>query len=316
MIANVLSGRDEAGTCVVVQSVTTTRSVVRLVAKAAERQGFGVSTAGMTIYPGESLLDAVALALEQAAIVVAIVDQAADAVLWFELGIAVAKSRPVLVVLAQDDVVLPPVVAGLRTVGPELDEQTLARAFRQTIQRAARPKESLRRPTGVALGDNVADLKRSLYALPHTAAGGGSERAFFQWFNELLSYADVPFEMSSRLNHAEVPRAFANADFAVSADELSANLGDPLPVELILGQAFRIVPQRAKTFELYLKAAEASMVLVVSMADQQSARIWTIPGGDVLACSAATLLQEMRFATFGEAVLAVRNSAIRKAPVK
>lgn len=314
MIASVPLGNDEAGTCVLLKTITADGSVTRQVTRAAERQGFRVTSPGAEITPGASLLTAVESALERAAVVIAILDQTADSAFWFDLGIAVAKSRPVLVVLVDDDVLLPSSAAGLRTVGPALNDQSLTRALQQTIRRSTVRKEPRKTQTGVALGADAEALERSLNALPRSAAGA-SETVFESWFTELLRYARVPFDRRSPIDHKDLPRAYAYVDFAVSADELSANLGDPLPVELILGQASRVVPRRSKAFESYLRATEASTVLVVSAAEQPP-HIWTISGGDVLACSAMTLVREMRSATFGAAVLAVRNSATRRAPVK
>ncbi|WP_301150231.1 hypothetical protein [Mycobacterium simiae] len=303
---------DHAGTCVLIQTVATSASITHLVSRAAERQGFRVITPATEIAPGEPLLSAVELAIQRADVVIAILDQTADPNFWFELGLAAAKSRALLIAVAQDDVVLPPSAARLRTIGPPLNDKSLSRLLRQTIQRSSAQPEPRKSQTGVALGSNAESLERSLNTLAHEQIGM-SERAFESWFRELLQLAAVPFEQSSRMKMEALPGTYGpNVDFAVSAEELSPNLGDPLPVELIVGQASKVVPRRKKTLESYLRLTGANAVLVVSVA-QQPPKIWSVAAGEIFACSAFTLLREMRFVTFGSAVLALRRSATRRA---
>ena len=319
MISAVINTNDSAGTCVLLHTPTAVDDASDWVSRAAEEQGFIVTSPYATLAPGASLLDSISLAVSHAAIVVAMVNDrtnerrrysgAENASLWFELGIAVATRRPVLVVLGGDDVALPAWASELQTVGPGVDYEGFSRAMRQASRRAVNSSEPNLTKTGVPLGAATIDLETTLLAMPQTPGGGGSGPAFERWFSELLRSAEVPFEQSSSVGDKDLPSAYNRIDFVVSADELTANLGDPFPVELALGQADKIIRGRRKTFRAYLKATEANAVLVVSATTAQPTTIWSIGTGDVLACSALTLLRAMQAATFGEAVLAIRNSA-------
>jgi len=154
-----------------------------------------------------------------------------------------------------------------------------------------------------------------LRALPRTALGA-SGIAFEDWFADLLQRANVPFERASQKFSANVPRAYQNVDFAVSANELSHSLGDSLPVELIVGPVPRVIAGRRKVFESYLAATDASTVLVVSAQLNQPTSIWPMTTtGEVLACSALAMVHEMRSATFGAAVLALHSAAVQGDPI-
>lgn len=313
-------------TCVVLKSAAQDDIVVQWISRVAEEQGYVITSPDAELAPGATLLDSITSAIQGAAVVVAVLSRAADerkrndwasnATVWFELGIAVATRRAILIILSDDDIVVPTWASDLQIVGPTISSDAFSRALRQAIRRPVGALEPGAIKTGVPLGAKASSLEASLKSLPQTPAGGGSGLAFESWFSDLLRDAAVPFEQSSPIEGEELPRAYRELDFAVSADELSANLGDPLPVELALGLADRLVVGRRKTFRTYLRATGANLVLVVSLSKDQTTSIWSVGIGDVLACSALRLVQEMRSATFGEAILALRNSAEPEAVAK
>lgn len=166
----------QAETCVLLTSVALNNDVLQLVIGAAEQAGYFVTSPEAEIAPGASLLATVEMAIQQAAVVLAIVDNSANPSTWFELGIAVAMSRPVLVVVTDDDVVLPSTAAGVRTVGPVLNTDLIARALRHAAKRATASTVALQTQyqTGVALGADADSLEKSLQALPRTAVAASS----------------------------------------------------------------------------------------------------------------------------------------------
>lgn len=249
--------------------------------------------------------------IRDAAIVIAILDKDRNPNVWFELGLATALERPILIVLVDDAIELPVQAATFRTIGPVLTDKSIARAIQQVTRGKNFGQRAHARRTGSPLGSQADLLLRELNALPRSPAGGSRGADFEIWFDALLSHAQVPFERSFNVSEQGLPRSFAAVDFAVSADELAPNLGDPLPVELILGPSIRVLPSRRQTFEAYLSATDANTLLLVTLNDEAST-LWSASSGDFLVCSAAVLLDAMRTQTFGVAVLTLRNGAVKR----
>lgn len=299
----------QAGSCVLLASFETEELAVIQVTRVAESLGYSVVRPETRVEPNKSALATTIEAIRDANVVVAILSEVAQPGMWFELGLAAGSAAPVLAVLV-GRVALPPSSTGLRTIGPVLTDRALEMALAQVANRPAiQILAGSEKRTGIALGEAGAKFQASLESLPRTAAGGAAGAAFEDWFRDLLEAAQVPFSQSAHVPDTNLPRAFSYMDFAVSIDELRANLGDPLPVELVLGVSDRVVSQRKKLYESFLRATGARTLLVISAAVNEPANIIQINHGEALTCSANLLLDEMRLKPFGLAVLAIRNRA-------
>ncbi|WP_419773320.1 toll/interleukin-1 receptor domain-containing protein [Gordonia alkanivorans] len=299
-------------TCVLLGTSTTSHETASAVAEALRLNGYRVATPEAELVPGSSLLASIQSTIENGDVVVAIISDDTSPTTWVELGIASAFNRPVLVVLA-GEVSLSPDLSAFRTIRTSSSGAHFARALQQAVARGTgdRSLQSDTTSTGVELGTNSRILEEELISLPRTPSGA-SNHQFEDWFSRLLQLARVPFERSGKAQRTETRRPLDLLDFAVSSDELAPNLGDPLPIELILGPADRVLRGRRNTFNLYLTATSARTLLVVSAQDDEPTRLWPNVAGEVLTCSALTLVRRMRSAQFGVAVLSLHNEAVRK----
>lgn len=276
---------------------------------AAARLGIHVRSGEAVLEAGRSRTDSLTRAIKSADCVVAVISAHTTAQSWFEVGLAAAVGRSVLLVLDGVEPGELPASANFRTVGPLLAPDALERALRRAIKPRPKPSAPASR-TGTTLSDGrwsalSASLAQELMVTP---AGGANAARYEAWFGELLSAVDVPFTTAARVPDAE-PAQYDNVDFAISAAELSPNLGDPMPVELVLGPVRRVLRARVDSFDKYLAATGATTLLVVTLVDDPPG-IRGLSNGEVLWVSASRLLNELRHRTFGLAVLELRNRAI------
>ncbi|MFD2414979.1 hypothetical protein [Amycolatopsis pigmentata] len=61
------------------------------------------------------------------------------------------------------------------------------------------------------------------------------------------------------------------------------------------------------TLDGYLRTTGARTLLLLTGASEESARLFGVGGGVVLACNARTLVETMSSETFGRAVIDIRN---------
>lgn len=299
-------------TCILLESGIRGGSAAELVRASASRLGIKVSSGDAAVEAGRSITESLTHAIRDADFVVAVVSGRTSAQSWFEVGLAAAVGRSLLLVLDGVEPGELPATGQFRTVGPVLVPEALDRAMR----RAAKPRPpSTGRvsETGRVLSsDQWQRLSNTLSEeLKVTPAGGADGARFEAWFAELLADVDLPYTSSARVPKAENAPSYDNVDFAISASELGPNLGDPLPIELVLGSPRRVLRSRADSFDKYLAATGATTLLVVTLSSEPLG-IRELTNGEVLWVPASRLLHELRSHTFGQAVLAMRSLALNQ----
>jgi len=282
-------------------------------AEAAELAGFDLLYADAVVQPGEPFTDSIHRAIASSDVVVAVLGDRQSASLWLEVGMALALRKPTVTISSSPDVDMP-VEAQWTTlkVGPIVTVPAIVRALQRASKGSAYARSGSRRQqsyTGAPLRDATEELLDALNAVTETR----DERAFEQWFAQVLDRAKVPYDRSRILKSEQ--RAF-EIDFVVTADEFKGNLGNPLPIELKLsGSMQRGIFSRLDTLGAYLRATGAQTLLFLTGSTEENAVLLGVNGGVVLTCDARTLVRAMSSNTFGRAVIDIRNKVAHGVPL-
>lgn len=173
---------------------------------------------------GATLLDA----LSRSDAVVALVDKAPPNV-FYELGLATAMEKPVLVLQAPETA-LPPFLGQVPRMTSDLnDSKALRFTLEQFLKQIGRPGKSLSNPK---LPSSVAPSSTQLQKLAEEFAkvrGSGVLRELEKDLGNFLKAANVRVVERG-------PAEVKGADLAVWSDGLSSTLGNPILVELKAGR--------------------------------------------------------------------------------
>lgn len=299
-----------ASRCILLEFGLRDGSAAEQVRRSAARLGIEVRSSETAVEPGRTIAESLMRAMREVDFAVAVIRAQMPAQYWFEIGLAAAISRSLLLVLDGVEVAELPAGGMYRTVGPVLAADAMDRALRRALKPQPRPRGPASKSGKVLAAQRWQEFSATLTdELKSTSAGGANGARFEAWFGRLLAELDLPFSTSARVAAAERTTQYDNVDFAVSATELGPNIGDPMPVELVLGSANRVVRSRADSFDRYLLATGATTLLLVSLANEPPG-IRMLANGEALWVSASSLLDELQNQTFGHAVLALRRRAI------
>lgn len=314
--------QQQRSTCVVITSYEPDSLNAReLVRSVATDMGLSVLAVDEELAAGQSITDAVIDAIRSADIVIAILGSSANPNVFFELGVAMAIGRPVVLVQASPDASIPSTLFSTLSVGPIVSRKAIELAIRraQRVPQQAPIDVSQNASTGLPLGYKADELLTQLRDLSGIEKKGSLTQGrhsylyFEDWFAMLLEAAQVPFERAKRV--PALGRPEAEIDYVVTADELRGNLGNLLPIELLTGRGrrtFETLRSRLKSFRKYFQATGAETVLVVVLHFEEPPQLMSAWDGSILLTSAADLVDWMRIRTFGNAVISLRNAAIHR----
>jgi hypothetical protein len=292
-------------TCFIAAAAKTDLSVLKQLLR--ER---GIRPIVASEFPGPSIsvVDHVEKALDAADFMIAVLDQpASSANVYFEVGLAYAQRKPLLVLVAPQARNLPSDVADLFHVRAQpTDREAIAFALDQVL--AAKPQAA--RPSRAAIQQSkpLGDAADSLLKALHNVTPQTSERRFRDLVVKALQ--DSRVGTVARSAHPDTA-----PDLAVWSDELSPWVGNPLLIEIMGRVALEGSPTSYYArLAKYLEHSNAQWALLI--APTQAAdyyRQFAAQFPTILFIELEELFQNLRKRSFGDIIRDLRNRKVHGA---